>query len=135
MDGRREGKEGKGYKKEGRKEGRKEKRGDGEDRILRGRGSDTAEREMQFVAASVAVASLNLGRQIDRVKIQLALAVSCMILVDSIHLVARVCLCLLLRARAYVCVWPVAKLLCVCACVRAHAHVCFRRALVYATPH
>lgn len=43
---------------------------------------------MRFAAA---VASLSLGRQIDRVKIQLALAVNCMILVDSIHLVAFVC--------------------------------------------
>lgn len=43
-------------RKEGMNQGRKETRC-GQDRILRGRESDTAEREMQFVAASVAVES------------------------------------------------------------------------------
>lgn len=60
-NGEREGKaKGKERRTKGRKEGRKQGRQEarhGLDRILRGCESDTAEREMQFVAASVAVES------------------------------------------------------------------------------
>lgn len=43
--------------------------------------------------------SLSSSRQIDRVKIQLALAVNCMILVDSIHLLVHVLAHMLLFVR------------------------------------
>lgn len=69
----------------------------GEDRILERR--RFCRREMQFAAAPRS--SLSSSRQIDRVKIQLALAVNCMILVDSIHLLIRVLSHMLLAVRVW----------------------------------
>lgn len=55
--GERNGKEGRAERRQTSGQERRKEVRCGQDRILRGRESDTAEREMQFVAASVAVES------------------------------------------------------------------------------
>lgn len=100
-------------RKERRKEGRKEARGIGKIEFF---GSEERYRQTgNAIRGSGGVGSGGVsasGRQIDRVKIQLALAVSCMILVDSIHLVALVCalaycyaIRVYVRLRTRVCVY------------------------------